>query len=52
MAYFCSAPMEGFYAAVDTDTETYEDLIAALSLIREKRPDIKIILTVSSRPQF
>lgn len=34
------------------DTETYEDLIAELSLICEKRPDIKIILTVSPRPQF
>jgi len=32
------------------DTEVYEDLIAALSFIREKRPDIKIILTVSPVP--
>jgi len=29
------------------DTEVYEDLFAALAFIREKRPNIKIILTVS-----
>lgn len=32
------------------ETEVSEDLIAALSFIREKRPDIKIILTVSPVP--
>lgn len=33
-----------------SDTEVYEDLVAALSFIREKRPDVKIILTVSPVP--
>lgn len=32
------------------DTEVYEDLIAALSFIRERRPGVKIILTVSPVP--
>lgn len=32
------------------DTETYEDMHAALTLLRQLRPDVKIILTVSPVP--